>query len=102
MALILFFPNFSNPPFVTVPVEIVSLNTAPTPVHGVAVRRGRACSRSGNRVGGGRRGPASALGGLERQAGIEEEALLAFEGDSRVVGFQGNYQDYEADRPLTG
>ncbi|MBF0626480.1 MAG: ATP-binding cassette domain-containing protein, partial [Magnetococcales bacterium] len=24
--------------------------------------------------------------------------ILAFEGDSRVVFFQGNYQDYEADR----
>ncbi|RPJ80423.1 MAG: ATP-binding cassette domain-containing protein, partial [Acidobacteria bacterium] len=24
--------------------------------------------------------------------------ILAFEGDSRVVWFQGNYQDYEADR----
>ena len=25
--------------------------------------------------------------------------MLAFEGDSRVVWFEGNYQDYEADRP---
>jgi len=24
--------------------------------------------------------------------------ILAFEGDSRVVWFEGNYQDYEADR----
>ena len=24
--------------------------------------------------------------------------MLAFEGDSRVVWFEGNYQDYEADR----
>jgi hypothetical protein len=24
--------------------------------------------------------------------------MLAFEGDSQVVWFQGNYQDYEADR----
>ena len=25
--------------------------------------------------------------------------MLAFEGDSRVVWVEGNYQDYEADRP---
>jgi hypothetical protein len=24
--------------------------------------------------------------------------MLAFEGDSKVVWFEGNYQDYEADR----
>jgi hypothetical protein len=24
--------------------------------------------------------------------------MLAFEGDSKVVWFQGNYEDYEADR----
>jgi hypothetical protein len=24
--------------------------------------------------------------------------MLAFEGDSRVVWFEGNYEDYEADR----
>ena len=43
--------------------------------------------------------PASSLaatgGTLERPAGTE---LLAFEGESRVVWFEGNYQDYEADR----
>ena len=27
--------------------------------------------------------------------------ILAFEGDSKVVWFEGNYQDYEADRKRT-
>ena len=28
--------------------------------------------------------------------------ILAFEGDSQVVWFEGNYQDYEADRKRAG